>query len=255
MYANDRYGDCVWAMFGHVLQAVTTYGQGRTTTVDVSALLKGYTEVTGFHPDDPATDQGTVIQDGLDYWRKTGIAGHKIVAFAEVDHTDLDMIHTAIYLFGAVLVGINFPAAAMDQFNRHQPWDVVADDGGIQGGHAIPVGYYDTTTERVVTWGRVQRMTPEFWGKYVEEAWVVITPEWVNTTGESPGGIDLHGLGEDFAALTGQPNPFPQPSPPDAADVDKVFSVALRGWLGTHHTGAAGRVADAAQAWLAAKGL
>lgn len=259
MYGNDRYGDCVWAMIGHLIQAWTTYGQGKTVTVDEAALLEGYSDVTGFDPRDPSTDQGTVIADALSYWHKTGIAGHKILAYAQVDHTNRQELDSALNLFGGLCLGINFPRSAMDQFNNGQIWDVVVNDGGIEGGHAVHHGYYQTATvdERVVTWGAVQDMTDRWWAKYVEEAWVVITEEWLSATGLSPEGLDLHGLGEDFAQLTGEVNPFPAPQPgPSPVDpADQALAKALHKFLSHHYPWDDHSMKHAAEAWLKAKGL
>src|SRR5437879_3603415 len=105
MYGNDDWGDCVWAMIGHTIEAATAYGQGKTVEVTEADVLKGYSDVTGFdphagRPGENPTDQGTVIQDALSYWRKTGVGGHKILAFAQVDHRNQDEVATALYLFG-----------------------------------------------------------------------------------------------------------------------------------------------------------
>jgi hypothetical protein len=259
MYGNDRYGDCVWAMIGHLIEAWTTYGQGKTVTVDEAALLKGYSAVTGFNPADPSTDRGTVIADALSYWRKTGIAGHKILAYAQVDHTNRAEVDAALSIFGGLCLGVRFPASAMDQFNTHQAWHVVNPDGGIEGGHAVHHGYYQTSAqdERVVTWGAVQTMTDDWWNRYVEEAWVVITPEWLSAAGTSPGGVDLQGLGDDFARLTGQANPFPAPQPaPTPVDVaDRRLVTDLEVWLRQHHVGYNHQAQLAVERWRVAKGL
>ena len=250
MLANDRYGDCVFAMIGHVIQALSTYGQGATVTVTDTDVLAAYSAVTGFDPADPATDQGTVIQDALGYWRKHGIAGHKILAFAQIDHTDRAQVDAAIDQFGAVLLGINFPAAAMDQFNAGQPWDVAAHDGGIEGGHAIPAGYYSTPAgrSRIVTWARVQDMTDAFWDRYVEEAWVVVAPEWLSAAGTDPLGVDLHGLGEQLHALTGDPNPFPA-NPPDPGAASFLVALPLADALAVRSR--ARRAHVTAERWIA----
>jgi hypothetical protein len=285
MYGNDQYGDCVWAMIGHTIEAATTYGQGQTVKVSDADVLKGYSAVTGFDPADPSTDQGTVIQDALDYWRKVGVGGHKIMAFAQIDHTNLDEIDAALYLFGHVQLGIDFPAVAMDQFNEGKPWDVVADDGGNEGGHAISGGLArrDAATPFpprpelvgknargnyvVITWGRAQEMTPAFFARYVEEAWTVITPEWYDAQGRNPEGIDAAALGEGFTALTGEPNPFrpaPDPGPtpeppapaPDPADpADEVLAAVVRPWLKYRHRGANAALARQLRTWLTAKNL
>jgi hypothetical protein len=261
MYGNDRYGDCVFAMIGHLIQAITTYGQGKTITVTEHDVLAAYSAVTGFNPADPATDQGTVIQDALSYWRKTGVAGHKILAFAEVNIHNPVEVDAAIGVFGALCLGVRFPANAMDQFNAGQPWTVAAADGGIEGGHAVPVGYYNTTARdtHVVTWARVQDVADAWWARYVEEAWVVVSPEWLDATGHSPEGLDLHGLGADFSTLTGKPNPFPAPGPvpvpPPPVDADHALAAAVRPWVTDHHVGLNRDAAHAVQAWLNAKNL
>lgn len=263
MYANDQYGDCVWAMIGHAIKAWTTYA-GMPVEVTLDALLQGYHDVTGFNPNDPSTDQGTVMQDALNYWRKTGIGGHKILAFAKLDPTNPAEIQAAIDVFGAVMVGIQFPASAMKQFNAGKPWSILSRDGGIEGGHAIHVGQYDDKGYDLTTWGKVQQMTPGFSAKYVDEAWAVITPEWLTAAGTNPDGIDLHGLGEELAILTGQPNPFPDPTPPPPtptppapAGADVALAIVLRnqGWVERQHLGITERIAAAGRTWLQAKGM
>lgn len=265
MYGNDQYGDCVWAMIGHMLEAWTRYAGGTAVEVTTEQLLAAYSAVTGFNPDDPNSDQGTNIQDALDYWRKTGIAGHKIVAYAKVDHGNPAEVEAAINLFGSLAVGVNLPTSAQDQFNAGQEWTVVQGSPD-EGGHAIHAGAYDTAAKdaRIVTWGAVQTLDDPWWTAYVEEAWVVVTPEWVAATGSTPSGLDLAGLGEDFAALTGDVNPFPAPVPaptpvpvpvPAPADADEALASVAVPWVAEHHWGQTHRMAVALSTWLSAKQL
>jgi hypothetical protein len=240
MYANDKWGDCVWAMIGHSIQAFTTYGRGKTITVTEADVINAYTAVTGFDPDagppgKNPTDQGTVIQDALNYWRKTGVGGHKILAFAEVNVTDPEEVDAALNLFGHLQLGINFPDTAMDQFNNGEPWDVVS-HARIEGGHAVDLGLAHTIMQsqlqhgqptvvskntrgnyEVITWAGVQEMTPAFWRKYVTECWVVVSEEWISVAGASPPGLDEAALNDAFEALTGQPGPLPVQPTPDPA--------------------------------------
>lgn len=215
MYLNDQYGDCVWAGFGHHIEQITRYGQGATVEITDQDVETGY-ESTGFNPDDPSTDNGTVVEDGLSYWRKTGLAGHAITAYAAVDPSNAGEVKQAIGLFGAVGIGFNFPAFAMDQFDAGKPWDVQSKNASIEGGHYVVVVGYDGTYFYVVTWGKIQKMTPAFFRKYVDEAWVIVDDEMVSKV--SRYGVDLHAFGEEFASLTGEANPFPG-SPPAPAPV------------------------------------
>ena len=191
MMGNDSAGDCFWADCGH---SIVVWTANNGTEVDPSTvdILRAYSEATGYNANDPSTDQGTVMQDGLSYWRKTGIpvgsTRHKIVAFAQVDHTNAAELEAAVALFGAVHMGINFPGSAMDQFNNGQPWDVVP-GAKIEGGHAIVCARYDSTAHTpwtIITWGQEQPVTAAFMAKYLEEAWVTISPVgWAGNTLDS----------------------------------------------------------------------
>lgn len=243
MYANDRIGDCVFAAAGHMIQVYTTYGQHSIVTLPENDIVGSYSAVTGYDPTTGANDNGTVMQSALDYWRKTGIGGHKILAFAEVDVHNKDELRTALDLFGVVYIGINFPNTAMQQFHNNQPWDVVQ-NATIEGGHAINAGYYDVSDNmwKVVTWGKVQPMTQNFWDHYVEEAWVVISSEWLDAQGSNPAGIDVNALNKAFSDITGEPAPIPVPAPqptpapvpeptPAPVDPDSEFIEEARNWL------------------------
>jgi hypothetical protein len=216
MYLNDRYGDCTFAAAGHIIQALSHYGSGETRVSD-SDILAAYSAVSGFDPATGANDDGCYIQDIMDHWRKNGVGGHKILAFAEVDVNDREELRKALQVFGHVYLGMDFPRSAMDQFNKGERWSIV-NGSPIDGGHAINAQYYDESddTWKIVTWGTLHDVDQEFFDQYFEEAWVVITPEWLDAAGKSPEGIDLAGLGQEFANLTGESNPFPDTPQPES---------------------------------------
>lgn len=268
MYGNDRAGDCVEAEQGHHEQVLSLVGSGIEVTVPEQAVIKAYEDIAGYVPGDPATDVGTNIQDAMGYWRKTGVGGHRIDAFAQVNQSDMREVTTAIALLGPLSIGVDLPQSAMDQFNAGQEWDVVAHDGGILGGHCIIITGYDPQGLYGVSWGQPVRLTYAFWARYVSEAWVVVSREWVNArTGLDPEGVDLSGLGDEFMQLTGQPNPFPVPAPtPTPAptpgpppgpvgDPDAALAVVAHPFVTHHHTGLNARMSTALKTWLAAKGL
>jgi hypothetical protein len=242
---NDSCGDCTIATEQHAIEIVSTYGQGKTTTIGDDVVLAKYEALSGYDPATGANDTGLVVQDVLNDWVKNGIGGHKALAFAQVDLSNAAEVKAAIAIFGWVYLGINFPASAMDQFNAGKPWDVVK-GARIEGGHAVPLGYYDSSKYKAVTWGRPQDMTLAFFQKYAEECWAVITPEWLSTVGTSPTGLDLYGLGQDLSSITGRANPFPKPQPqptpsptpaptPKPSDPDSVFAMAAKAWLAAKH--------------------
>lgn len=235
MYLNDRIGDCTCATAGHIIQALSTYGKNVTETITDNDVLDAYVAVSGYNPITGTNDDGAVVQKVLDHWRKNGIGGHKILAFASVDFKNNAELRQAIHIFGNVYLGINFPDTAMEQFHGGKPWDVVP-GARIEGGHAINAGYYDVSDNmwKIVTWGKVQSMTQAFWDKYVEEAWVVVSPEWYDLAGKNPEGIDMAAMGDEFTKITGEASPFPAipPTPsPVVNPTDEAFVKMARSWL------------------------
>lgn len=252
MYLNDQLGCCTSADAGHAVQLWTTYGQGNTVTVTDQDVLDFYSGSAGYNPNDPSTDQGAVMQDVNAYFRKTGMAGRTIEAFFQVDPDDLDEVRAALYLFGAVSVGMAFPSTAMDQFDRGQPWDVVR-RSQIEGGHdVLLVAATKGGNLKVVTWGKVQEVTPAFWSKYMGsraggEAWARVEQDWASKTGIAPGNaLTVDELNAAFTELTGQPGPFtsdvtpvpapepaptPDPGPTPTPDPDTSDDTAFLTWL------------------------
>lgn len=226
MLGNDTCGDCVFAGNGHIVEQQTYLGQGAEYVVSTSQAIASYSRVTGYDPNagppgNNPTDQGTMLQTGLEDLQKVGFGGHVIAMFAQLDPRNINDVKLAVSEFGIVSIGIAFPNSAMTQFDNGQPWDVVQ-GATIEGGHCVVVAGYDDTYLYVYTWGKAQKMTYAFWNTYCAgnggEAWAVISKDWVSlATGQDPEGVDTHALGAQFAALTGKPNPFPAPAPPPPA--------------------------------------
>jgi hypothetical protein len=218
MLLNDRIGDCTCAEVGHQIESLSTYGQGSELVVTDADVLTAYEAVSGYNPATGANDNGALVQDVLNYWRKTGVGGHRCLAFAELDAANDTEVKQGVWLFGSLDVGTPIPQSAIDQFNAGQPWDVVANDGGIAGGHSYEMVGYNATGPLFVTWGKVQQATWAWWHKYGApsgggEAWAVITPEFIAANGSNPLGASLYTMGQEMAQLTGDPNPIPAPEP------------------------------------------
>ena len=261
MALNDRLGCCTASAACHCTEAWTTYGSGVTATPTDQDVLTFYELCSGYNPNNPSSDSGAVMQDCLNIWRKTGIGGHRIGAFFEINVTDLVELKAALYLFGGLYVGLNCPNSALQQFRNGQPWDVVPNDGGIAGGHCVHLGCNVNGQDLVVTtWGRLQHVTPRFWARYMEEAWAPVSFEWISAN-KAPQGLDVVALNAAFQQLTGQPGPFPvaptpTPTPTpvvDAADQALVTAVgpwATQGWHPWTQN-----IADAINTWRRAKGI
>lgn len=283
MLDNDEWGDCVEAGLYHAVQALTGYTLGKPVVAADGDADGLYAAITGFRknagpPGNNPTDQGTDPLDAFSYWRKTGITvthadgtkeTHKILAYAEVDVNDRELVAAAVNIFGVVFVTLDVPQFAMDQFNNHEPWSIPAGNFNTTdlGGHFIIVGAYSgdngtdgPTSDIGVTWGSEQEIFPDFWHKYMTGAYVVAPDhDWFLPTGDTPSGLDAHAFGEAFAEVTGEPNPWPNDTPPapdgeihwDTADA--AFAATADPWSRMAHVGANRRAAAAYRAWRATK--
>lgn len=199
---NDSLGDCVCADTGHTLMLRTANASSVVVPTDQDVIAL-YEAVGGYDPKDPNTDQGCDETTMCQYLESTGFLGHKCDASAMVDPANLDHIRWCVQLFGHCRLGINFPAFAMNQFNAGQPWDTPAAgaDTTIEGGHDVPIVEYDGDFFHVVTWGKLQAMTPAFFKVYCEEAHCELFTDWIRANGTAPSGFNLSQLVNDLAAL------------------------------------------------------
>lgn len=210
MLGNDQWGDCALAGACHQEMLWTKEG-GSEAPFDTTAALANYSAVTGFNPNAGAsgsnpTDQGTEISALAEYWQATGIADsnnthHKIAAFVDLNPGDLRELWIGTWLFQTIGLGFAIPNSAMQQTQAGQPWDVVADDGGIDGGHYVPaVGRIANGNLLIVTWGQLQEVTPRFFRKYNNQGIVALSEEMLVGT-KSIDGFDDATLRADLQAL------------------------------------------------------
>lgn len=271
MLANDRFGVCGPAALAHQRMQVLKYLTGVDYTASVDDVFALYRLC---NPDfDPATgagDNGVVLQDMLDQATRHGYAGVKPVAYAQVDHTNVDEMRAAVAVFGSLLYGVDLQTAQQTQTDNGGPWDYAP--SGEWGGHAVLAVEYTSSASGsdigVVTWGEVLGTTDRFEQHQLGECWAVIWPEHLQSK-EFLSGLDVAGLAADYEALTGRPLPFPEPGPqpqpgptpspvppgpapgPDPADV--ALARAVTGWARQRHVGATKHIAQAFLAWEQAK--
>ena len=201
MYANDALGDCTAAAAGHMVQCWSANATTEQTVTD-GDVIRFYSGSTGYNPSDPSSDRGGIELDVLKFWKKDGIGNHKIGAFVAVSPASKTLTRDAIYLFGGAYIGIALPISAQKQ----RVWDVPTSGlrgkgaPGSWGGHAVPIVDCDARGLTVVTWGALKRMTWAFYQAYCDEAYAVLSSDFLNGT-KAPNGFDLTALQEDLAAL------------------------------------------------------
>lgn len=200
LYLNDQLRDCVFACGGHMLENWSAHTEGEISPADAD-ILAAYEAVGGYKPGDPSTDGGAAITDFLAWWQQNPLAGKTIAAWAAIDPTDQTKIKQAIHLFGGIDIGINVPQSAIEQFNAGQNWEV-DESSPIVGGHSICVFGYGSQGCACITWGKIQYMSWDFFFAYCDEAYAIITPDWISAaTNKTPGGFDLNALNSALAAL------------------------------------------------------
>lgn len=206
LFMNDELGDCVIAAMAHMTEQWSFYAKGQEAPISDAQVLHAYEDVGGYVPGDPNTDNGVIILNAMNYWRKIGLAGHKIAAFVAVDFTNLREIFQAVELFGSVMVGMGLPISAQGQ----TAW-TVADGGPLGtpeaapsswGGHCVPIVAGSPKTLTCITWGERLKMSHNFFADYCDEAYVVLSEEWINRQSASPGGFNLAGLQADLTRFS-----------------------------------------------------
>ena len=265
MLGNDAEGDCV-AVSWATERRVVTGGKSYPSLDQVIAVYR--TQNPSFDPNggpntgpESPADGGMDIQTLLEYLVKVGGPdGVKAIAFAKVDHTNLDEMKAAVATFQSLWLGVNVTDVNQQQF-PDQPWTTA---GTVEGGHSIIASGYDALRVLMETWAAEASLADSYvttsraaaGGAGVEEAWVVIWPE------HAAGLTDAQkaALATAYQEVTGKtlvwpdapPTPAPTPGDPDAA----LAAVAHR-WVTYHHTSIAENkhMQQALKSWLQAKNL
>lgn len=252
MDGNDQYGDCVavgWANTRGLVTKVLTGTEFNATLDQVEELYK--TQNPGF----PTDDNGMDIQTMLEYLVSLGADspfGH-LVAFAQVDHANIDEMKAAISVAGSILIG----EIVTDTQQQEFPGDWTYDENGANpGGHCtVGGGHSDQTSAHVIrqaTWADFNWLDQEFVQKAFDEAWVLIWAEHLGSA-EFVAGMDLQTLAADLSAITDgkltldvpTPDPAPEPTPAPTAELaitaptaGEVLTSATVGISGTAPDGA-----------------
>jgi hypothetical protein len=201
MLGNDAYGDCVEAGFAHQVQMWCDRA-GQPFVPDDAETLGAYTAITGFNPADPVTDQGTDMLTACNYWRSPGLAGHEITAYLSVSPKDRGEVSEAVAFYGGLYLGLALPLSAQNQLG--EVWTVVTGPdaaAGSWGGHCVVASGYDDNVVWFISWGKIYAMTWDFFATYCDEAYVLLSRDWMRASGVSPSGLAWGQLQGDLANL------------------------------------------------------
>jgi hypothetical protein len=199
---NNKIGDCTCAAAGHMIQQWTADASKEIIPPD-NAILKAYEELSGYDPKTGKHDTGAPCLKVLKYWRKTGIYKHRIKAFMAIEPNNHAQIRDSVYLFGGCYIGLQLPLTVKTQRVWSVPpgGPVGAGKPGSWALHCVPIVDYDERQLTVVSWGVTLGMTWNFLDTYRDEAYVVLSEDWITPKGIDPKGIDFKTLEADLKAV------------------------------------------------------
>lgn len=198
-FGNLQYGDCTCAAIGHYDEAVcTAVATNKTITTDI--VFEAYDDISEWDRNQPSkNDLGAQNLDALNWFRKQGL----IAAFAAFNEKDLLHVQLGINLFHGVYIGADLPISA----KRQVIWDVAPSDRldpnyapRSWGGHAMLAVGYDARGVWFVTWGRLQFATWPWFLTYVDEGYVMIHRNLMNSE-PSPAGFFVDQISAALSAL------------------------------------------------------
>jgi hypothetical protein len=201
MYFNDKYADCTCAAAAHMIETWTAAVGDKKTPRDAE-VLKFYRHFTT-----PGPTNSCDMLSVLKYWRSTGLGGDKIRAFVQLELRNTDEMRNTVAIFGGCYIGMLLPEFALVASNRPTvPW-VVPRQGPIgdaapapEGGHCVSAIGYDAHSLHVVTWGQRKSMSWQFYGDYTDEAYAVLSVDFL-AKNKTPEGFDFAQLRQDVAAV------------------------------------------------------
>jgi hypothetical protein len=242
---NASVGDCVLAEEAHFIGVVT----GNATPLysyTTAQTLAAYSAITGYDPNNPASDQGTDPLVCLNYFTHNKYADGSILAgYALVDNTNVEEVKFAINGLGNLKMWCGLPNAwvnPMPSFNG-VVWDVAP--ANPSQGHCFGSPSYNSLRVvganeqgvQVMTWGLVLTVT---WAAVTSPLFspngggglaVRVTTDWIDKkSGIAPSGFAYADIINDFNTMFGQAIPIPgppKPPLPTPAPVGTVVTVDM----------------------------
>lgn len=207
MLANNQFNCCTSAAAGHMIHHWTTANRNSIFLNDQD-IIQAHADLTGDHLMEPVS-----MLDALKFWRKRGIGNHRIHSYMSARHAKPDTLRGVVFLFGAAYVGLDLPDFAMSGGPTQMletPWEIPADASPQsiapqeKNGHCVAVIGYDEKAIYVVTWGTLKAMSWDFFVRYTDEVYAVLSIDWAQQDKQSPSGFDMPTLERDLSLATGR---------------------------------------------------
>ncbi len=205
---NDRYGDCVFAaLFKLDVEWRRNAGDAASPDPTEADALGLYSRVTGFDPNNSATDRGGDLQAALAYAKAKGLTPDgrgKVRGWCSVDATKPALIRHAIDTFGGVYTGCALPDSWLQAAHEGMVWGV-AEAPNAGNGHCTSWFDYNETGVIMNTWGLFATVTwdavAKYWAASVGgEIYAVFGDDWlIPAVNAAPNGINAAQLAADCA--------------------------------------------------------
>ena len=144
-------------------------------SLDLPRLSESQLEQTYFrlgHNQDLGLPEQTVVAA----WKRESAPtwfGYQITGGVQVANSSIKQV---IATKGVAYLGVALPSVAEQQFAEGQPWSVVP-GATIAGGHCVVGVGYVSQFLTVVTWGKTQKVTWDWWQTYGFECWSLTVPQ------------------------------------------------------------------------------
>ena len=193
-------GDCTAVSVASAIRVLTAARGGEVELTDEEVV--GIYEANGYDPARPATDQGAVELDVLNRWCETGYAiGRQapdvLTGYGAVEPKNHDGVRRAIAMLGGLYVGLGLPDYALSE---GAIWAAPRQPFKIAGGHAVFVHGYDAEGLWLNSWAERKRMEWGFLDAFCDEAYGLLSRDWLEVNGASPMREDLFAMADELRA-------------------------------------------------------
>ncbi len=193
-------GDCTAVSVASAIRVLTAARGGEELLTDDQVV--GIYQANGYNPARPATDQGAVELDVLNRWCGAGYnvgrqAPDVLTGYGAVEPKNHDGVRRAIAMLGGLFIGLSLPEYAVSE---GAIWATPKQPATIAGGHAVFVHGYDPDGLWLNSWGERKRMEWGFLDAFCDEAYGLLSRDWLEVNGRSPANEDFARLADELQA-------------------------------------------------------